>query len=104
MGAMVKASFSKLKASRALSVNWNGIPLRVEAGERDNDIGVVESEASVEVGKAKEGLNVPNFLQLGPIVYGLNLHLVHGESLGRENISEVFDLFHMKFALVSAGE
>jgi len=75
-----------------------------EMGERDNNIRVVENEVSVEVGKAEEGLNVPDFLRLGPILYGLNLHLVHGESLGRENISEVFDSFRMEFALVSMGE
>jgi len=73
-------------------------------GERDNNIGVVENEALAEIGEAEEGLNVPDFPRLGPILYGLNLRLVHGESLGRETISKVFDLFHMEFALVSAGE
>ena len=73
-------------------------------GERDNNIGVVENEASVEVGKAEEGLNVPDFLRLGPILDGFNLRLVHRESLGRENISEVFNSFRMEFTLVSMGE
>jgi len=73
-------------------------------GKQDNDIGVVENEASVEVGEAEEGLNVPHFPWLGPFLYGLDLSLVHGESLGRENVSEVLNSFRMEFALVSAGE
>jgi len=75
-----------------------------ETGERDNNIGVVENEASVEVGEAKEGLNVPHFPWLGPILYGLDLSLVHGESLGGENVSEVFNSFRVEFTLVRAGE
>jgi len=59
---------------------------------------------AVEVGETEERLDVPNFLQLRPILYGLDLRLVHGESLGRENVSKVFDSFHMEFALVSVGE
>jgi len=53
-----------------------------KTGERDNNVGVVENEASVEIGEAEEGLNIPDFLWLRPILYGLNLRLVHGESLG----------------------
>jgi len=82
----------------------DGVGRQDETGEQDNDIRVVEYEALVEVGEAKEGLNVPNFPWLRPILYGLDLRLVYGGSLGRENVSEVFNSFRMEFALVSAGE
>jgi len=44
------------------------------------------------------------FHGLGQSCMVLTLHLVHGESLRRENVSEVFDSFCVEFALVSAGE
>ena len=57
-------------------LEWD--PFTGEAGERDNDIGVVENDVSVEIGEAEEGLNVSNFPQLRPILYGLNLCLCKG--------------------------
>src|SRR5438270_10765396 len=57
-------------------------PLTGKTSEGDHDIGVVENEPSIEVGEAEEGLNMLDFPRLGPILYDLDLRLVHGESLG----------------------
>src|SRR6266571_5103342 len=52
-----------------------------ETSEGDHNIGVIENETSIEVGETEEGLNILDFPWLGPILYNLNLCLVHGESL-----------------------
>ena len=78
-------------------------PLTGKTSEGDHDIGVVENEPSIKVGEAEEGLNILDFPRLGPILYDLDLRLVHGESLGRQNVSEVFHLLGVELTLVSAG-
>jgi len=78
-------------------------PLTSETSEGDYDIGVVENETSIEIGEAKKGLNILYFPWLGPILYDLNLCLVHGESLGRQNVSEVFHSLRVELTLVSVG-
>ena len=44
-------------------------------------MGVVENEVAVEIGEAKEGLDILYLLQLRPVLDNFNLCLVHGESL-----------------------
>jgi len=78
-------------------------PLTGKTSEGDHDIGVVENETSIEVGKAEKGLNILDFPQLRPILYDLDLCLVHGESLRRQNVSEVFHSLGVELTLVSAG-
>ena len=67
-------------------------PRSVFAGklrERDNDVGVVMDELTVEVRKSEEGLDVLNLPQFRPISDGLNFLHGHRESVGRETESEV---------------
>ena len=54
----------------------------------------------IEVGEAKEGLNVLNFLQLRPIENCLDFVSGHGEPRQGEDISEVFDGCQMPLALL----
>ncbi len=60
-----------------------------ESGERYNNVGIVENEAMVKISKAEEGLHILHFSQLGPMLNYLNFRLVHGESLGRQNVSKI---------------
>jgi len=64
-------------AERGVSL---GIPvpryvLVSEAGEGYNDVGIVENEMSVEVGKAKEGLNLLEVLRSWPLENSINFGL-----------------------------
>lgn len=52
-----------------------------EMSEGYDGMGVVENEMAVEIGKAEEGLDILDFLQLGPILDDFNFCLVHRESL-----------------------
>ena len=54
-----------------------------ESGERYNNVGIVENEATLKISEAKEGLHILHFSQLGPILNYLNFRLVYGESLRR---------------------
>ncbi|KAF9228949.1 hypothetical protein BS17DRAFT_690707, partial [Gyrodon lividus] len=62
-----------------------------ESGEQDNNIGVVEDEATIEVGEPEEGLNVLDFPGFGPISDRLDFLWGHGQSLGGEMVAQVFD-------------
>jgi len=78
-------------------------PLTSKTSERDHNIRVVENETSIEIGEAEEGLNILNFPWLRPILYDLNLCLVHGESLRRQNVSKIFHSLGVELTLVSMG-
>ncbi|KIO01263.1 hypothetical protein M404DRAFT_150354, partial [Pisolithus tinctorius Marx 270] len=69
----------------------------------NNDVKVVIHELSVEVCKAKEGLDVLHLLQLRPVMDCLNLLSRHGETGGRENITEVLDEVGVELTLLQLG-
>src|SRR6266568_52682 len=50
-------------------------PFTSKTSEGDHNIGVIENETLIEIGEAKEGLDILYFLQLRPILYDLNLLL-----------------------------
>ncbi len=75
-----------------------------ELGEQYNNVRVVEDEVTVEISKAEEGLNILHFLWLGPILNYLNFHLVHGESLRRQNVSKVLHSLRVKLTFVGMGK
>ena len=75
-----------------------------ESGEQYNNVGIVETEATVKISKAEEGLHILHFLQLGPILNYLNFCLVHGESLGRQDIPKVLYLLRVKLTFVGVGK
>ena len=53
-----------------------------ETSEGYDSVEVVENEVAVEIGEAKEGLDILYLPWLRPVLDNLNLCLVHGESLG----------------------
>jgi hypothetical protein len=57
----------------------------------------------VEVGKAKEGLNVFDFPWFRPIEDGLHFVFSHAESVGGKNVSEVFHTVPVEFAFPGVG-
>ena len=82
-------------------------PRSVFAGkphERNNDVGVVVDESTVEVRESKEGLNVLNLPWFQPIGNGLNFLRRHGESIGRETETEVLGGGGMELTFLWLGE
>jgi hypothetical protein len=71
--------------------------------EGSGDFRVAIDEPAVEVGKAKEGLNVFDFPRFRPIEDGLHFVFGHAESVGGENVSEVFHTVPVEFAFPSIG-
>ena len=61
-------------------ISW-GILSR-EARERDHNVRVIIDEAMVEIGEAKERLNVLHFSRLGPVVNDINFILSHRQASG----------------------
>ena len=71
-----------------------------EAGERDHNVRVALDEPAVEIGEAKEGLNVLDFAWFGPIENCLDFVMGHREPGRGKDISEVFDGLQMPFAFL----
>jgi hypothetical protein len=74
-----------------------------QTSEGSGDFGVAVDELAVEVGKAKEGLNVFDFLQFWPIEDCLHFVFSHVESVGGKDVSEVFHTVPVEFAFPSVG-
>ncbi|KIO04681.1 hypothetical protein M404DRAFT_142739, partial [Pisolithus tinctorius Marx 270] len=74
-----------------------------EASERNDNVGVVINESSVEICKAEERLDVLHLPWLRPVADCLNLLSRHGETGGRKNITEVLDGVGVKLALLPLG-
>ncbi len=75
-----------------------------ESCEQYNNVRIVENEAAVKISKAEEGLHILHFSRLGPILNYLNFRLVHGESLGRQDVPKVLYSLRVKLTFVGAGE
>ncbi len=105
-GAVVNASLSAVKDACALLVlsKLECDTFAGEVGERDDNVRVVEDEVTIKISEAKEGLNILYFLRLGPILNYLNFRLVHGESLGRQNVPKVLYLLRVKLTFVGMGK
>jgi hypothetical protein len=98
-----KGLFQGLKGHPAIfgEVPFDSFPS--ESGERDGDVGVVVNEASIEVREPEERLNVLDFSWFRPFLNCLDFIVGHSESVGRQNVTEIFHGVRMEFALVSAG-
>ncbi|KIO05528.1 hypothetical protein M404DRAFT_140944, partial [Pisolithus tinctorius Marx 270] len=74
-----------------------------EVSEQNDGVGEVINESSVEICEAKEGLDVSHLLWLRPVMDCLNLLSRHGETGGRENITEVLDGVGVELTLFQLG-
>ncbi|KIM67819.1 hypothetical protein SCLCIDRAFT_106902, partial [Scleroderma citrinum Foug A] len=72
--------------------------------ERNNNVGVVMDELTVEVHKSEEGLDVLNFPQFRPIGDGLNFLRRYGESVGRKTETEVLGGGGMELTFLWLGK
>jgi len=85
--------FEEIEGVAGFLVEVEGGTFVSKAGERDNDVGIVVNESTVEVSEAQEGLDVFHLLQLGPVADGLDLVCGHGETVGGKNVAQVLDTF-----------
>lgn len=74
-----------------------------ESGEGYCDVRVVLDEATIEVGKAEEGLDVLDFSGFWPIKYSLDLVFGHREAGGRHDVTKVLDGVFVPFAFIGSG-
>ncbi|KIN96462.1 hypothetical protein M404DRAFT_162931 [Pisolithus tinctorius Marx 270] len=74
-----------------------------EASERNDDVGVVINESSIEICETKERLDVSHLLRLRPVTDCLNLLGRHGETRGRKNVAEVLNGVRVKLTLLWLG-
>jgi hypothetical protein len=71
--------------------------------EGSGDFGVAVDEPAVEIGKAKKGLNVFDFVWLWPIEDSLHFVFSHAESIRGKDVSKVFHTVPVKFAFSGVG-
>jgi hypothetical protein len=71
--------------------------------EGSGDFRVAIDELMIEVGEAKEGLNVLDFPQFWPIEDGLHFVFSHAESVRGKDVSEVFHTVPVEFAFPGIG-
>ena len=75
----------------------------LSVGERHCDFRVAVNKTVIEVGKPKERHYVPDFMGLGPVLYGLDFVLGHREAIRRQHISQIFARVTMELTLVGSG-
>ena len=82
-------------------------PRSVFAGkphERNNNVGVVMDELTVEVHESEEGLDVLHFPWFWPIGDGLNFLRGHGKSIGGKTETEVLSGGGVELTFLWLGE
>jgi len=78
--------------------------LPCELGEGNHNVGVIEYEPAVEVGKAQEGLDVLYLSRFRPIGDGLDLVQRHSQTVRREVIAKVLYQVQVELTLLQFGE
>ena len=71
--------------------------------EGNGYVRIIVNETSVEIGEAKEGLNIFDLPRFRPIPNRLDFLFGHRESLGREHIAEELHRISVPFAFIGFG-
>ena len=74
-----------------------------EAGQRNDDVGVVVDEATIEVSEAQERLNVLHVARFRPVLNDFDLSRRHRQTTRGKDIPKVFDGLAMELALLRLG-
>ncbi|KIO07419.1 hypothetical protein M404DRAFT_136422, partial [Pisolithus tinctorius Marx 270] len=75
-------------------------PLAGKPSQWYDDVRIIKDKPAIEVGKAKERLNVLDLARLRPVANGLDLFLRHREAGRGEVESEVFDQVRVELAFL----
>ena len=92
-----------LEGVECLATSRGEVPWSIlarEASKGNGDSGVVPNEASIEVSKPEEGLNILNLPGFRPIQDSLDFGFVHGKPAQGHDITKVLDCILMPIALV----
>src|SRR5882724_7191563 len=90
--------FKCFKGRTALIGKVPGATLLGKTCEWNSDLRISINEATVEVGKTKEGLDILDFPRFWPILNDLDFVQGHGEAFGGQHISKVFAGSDMELA------
>lgn len=91
-----EGTFELLERGTVVGENPRSVFLR-ESSQRDNNVRVVEDELAVEIGKAKERLDVLHLARFPPILNCLDHGIRHSETTRRKQETEVFNRIHVEF-------
>ena len=86
-----EGKFKLIECVSALLGEIPGEAFAREPSEWDSDGRISINKSSVKVHKAKEGLDVADFARFGPILNAFDFVISHGETLGQEHVTEVFN-------------
>ena len=86
-----ESEFKLIECVLALLGEIPGEAFARKPSEWDSDGRISINKSSVEVCKTEEGLDVVDFARFRPILNALDFVVSHGETLGREHVTEVFD-------------
>ena len=86
-----ESEFKLIECISALLGEIPGEAFVCEPSEWDSDGRISINKSSVKVCKTEEGLDVADFARFGPILNAFDFVISHGETLGREHVTEVFD-------------
>ena len=86
-----ESKFKLIECFLALLGEIPGEAFARKPSEWDSDGRISVNKSLVEVHKTEEGLGVADFARFGPILNAFDFVVSHGETLGREHVTEVFD-------------
>ena len=86
-GSLSKLFFKCVEGSHAIIREVPRDVLLGEASERNADIGIAVDEATIEVGKAEEGLDVLDITRDGPVEDPLDLLGVHANAILADDVA-----------------
>src|ERR1700743_2598945 len=103
-GSCSKLLFERIERSKTIVGEVPSNVLLGEAGERNANVGVAVDEATIEISKAEERLDVLDVTRDGPVEDLLNLFGVHANAVLANDIAKIFDFFSMEFAFLRLAE
>ena len=86
-----ESEFKLIECVLALLGEIPGEAFARKPSEWDSDGRISINKSLVEVRKTKEGLDVMDFARFRPILNAFDFVISHGETLGQEHVTEVFD-------------
>ncbi|KIK76261.1 hypothetical protein PAXRUDRAFT_170434 [Paxillus rubicundulus Ve08.2h10] len=75
-----------------------------EAGEKNNNVKIIENEVAAEIGKTKEGLDVFDFLRFQPIGDHFNFVRGHCQSMLPELVEYFLDMLFVRGHILGVDE
>ena len=86
-----ESEFKLIECVSALLCEIPGEAFARKPSEWDSDGRISVNKSPVEVCKTKEGLDVMDFARFRPILNAFDFVVSHGETLGQEHVSKVFN-------------